>query len=210
MPAGPPAAARHTASMSTTGSFTTRRNESIRFSVRAEMFPVTSIGLFRPAKAGKRVFSAWVVSVESSGSSKPTFAQWSAIKTPAPPDNVTTATRLPLGLRPASNAWARSASSVTSFTSRMPLWRNAALYKAVEPPRLAVWDAAARAPASDDPTFHNSQGLPTASALRPMPTTLCASWKPSTYDTTMPVPGSSRYQSTRSSDVVTASLPVDW
>ncbi|MNN44077.1 hypothetical protein D3C81_1583520 [compost metagenome] len=99
------------------------------------------------------------------GVSKPDMPRLSDTSVPAPPVEVSTATRLPCSTRPVASAAGMSIRSANVCARITPTCRNSASYIASAPAIAPVWDTAARAPASERPILKATTGLPAAAAF---------------------------------------------
>src|ERR671916_1465131 len=135
-PASPTTIVTRTATTSTASSPAMIRQTSPKACApRLNSCAVTSTGLASAPKGGISGRSRAWVAAESSGSCRPTSSHWSAARLPAPPEVVTTATRVPsAGFPPASTAATASSSSMSS-TSTTP-YRREVSTKATSSPSI--------------------------------------------------------------------------
>ncbi len=94
--------------------------------VSCNIWPVTSTGFMALPKGGMICKSSSLVVPSSSGNTSPWSSAWSAIRMPAPPEAVTTARPLPVGIFPGTKARAISTKSDRSLAIRTPVWRKRA------------------------------------------------------------------------------------
>jgi hypothetical protein len=95
----------------------------------------------------------------SSGTTSPSSARRSVSSTPVPPELVTIPTRGPAGTGCQSRALAASTISRPLRATTTPACRKAASQTLALPARAAVWEVAARAPASLRPVLATMIGL---------------------------------------------------
>ena len=142
-------------------------------SVSTAAWPVTSSGLFCPAKAGRAARSRRLVAPVNSGSSRPASAAASANSVQAPPDCRAAATPGARSARWDESSTIASNISTGSAISVAPCARSHASRSAASPASAPVWATIERCAASLVPAgAHSRTGLPatrSASSPRPMP-----------------------------------------
>ncbi len=159
----------------TRGSPANASSAATYISVSTAAWPVTSSGLFCPAKAGRAARRRRRVAAASSGSSRPASAAASANNVHAPPDCRAAATPDARSVRWDESSTAASNISTGSAISVTPCARSHASRSAASPASAPVWATIERCAASLRPAgAHIRTGLSaarSASSPRPMPST---------------------------------------
>ena len=172
-------------------------------------WPVMSAGFPAHPKPSRISLMVSLASSDSSGRSRPSCPNASAVREQTPPECEITAipgfdgAGLSASICETSKSWSQSETRVT------PCCLNAALYAASSPVSDAVWACAARAPRPERPIFINTIGLPFWAASRQTSRNFLASLNPSTNIAITLVSSSSRRYRAKSEASRSASLPVE-